>query len=243
MPKKFNILKCRDHTDSYYTEIDTIFSLPCRIIINGRSQLSGKTTTFFNWMCRSMYYRDYFLGVNIFIVSNNKLDNKISIMMEQLDVPPENYMAFDEDTLDLLYDQLESEFINEVALGDKPANRMIIFDDCAYSGSLKNKQAGILNKILMNGRHLNLSSIITSQKYSLISTGVRSNCTGAVCFNTNQKELELIAEDHSYLEKKSQFISLFRSATKEKNSAMIINYSNPPEQMYQNINFEVLKHS
>ena len=143
------------------------------------------------------------------------------------------------DEVDEIFDDLEE--VEEELLDNNVQQRLIIFDDCAYSGSLKNKQAGIVNKILMNGRHLNLSSIITSQKYSLISTGVRSNCTGAVCFNTNQKELELIAEDHSYLEKKSQFISLFRSATKEKNSAMIINYSNPPEQMYQNINFEVLK--
>ena len=79
MPKKFNILKVKDISDSYYTKMDKIFDLPFRILINGKSQLSGKTTIILNMLLRNAYYRDSFEGENIFIVSNNKLDNKLRI--------------------------------------------------------------------------------------------------------------------------------------------------------------------
>lgn len=236
MPKR-QILKVIDKSDSYYTKIDKIFDLPFRLLINGKSQLSGKTTIILNLLLRNAYYRDKFEGENIFIVSNNKLDNKLKILMEQKDIPKENYMKYDEDELEILYDQLEDEFLDEVNDKKKPSNRLIIFDDVAYSGSLKNKTSGIVSKIVMNGRHLCLSSIFTTQKFSLVSTAVRTNITGAILFNTSQKELEMIAEDFNYLPKKQDFIKMFREATKEKNSFLVVNFSNKNEEMYLNSTF------
>ena len=136
MPKK-NILKVKDKSDSYYTEMDKLFNLPYKLLINGKSQLSGKTTIILNLILRNAYYREKFDGENIFIVSNNKLDNKLKILMEQKDIPKANYMKYDEDELEILYDQLEDEFLEEVNEKKKPSNRLIIFDDVAY-GSHKN---------------------------------------------------------------------------------------------------------
>ena len=113
-------------------------------------------------------------------------------------------MAFDEEDLEDLYEQLEDEFLDDVENKKKPSNKLIIFDDVAYSGGLKNKTAGVISKIVMNGRHANISSIFTTQKFSLVQTGVRSNVTGAILFNTSQKELELIADDYNYLENKKE---------------------------------------
>ena len=237
MPKK-NILKVRDKTDSYYTEMDKLFNLPFKLLINGKSQLSGKTTIILNLILRNAFYRDKFDGENIFIVSNNKLDNKLKILMEQKDIPKANYMKYDEDELEILYDQLEDEFLEEVNEKKKISNRLIIFDDVAYSNSLKNKTAGITAKIVMNGRHLCLSSLFSTQKFSLVSTNIRTNLTGAILFNTSQKELELIADDFNYLPKKSQFIQMFRDATQEKNSFLVVNFSNKGNEMYLDSNFE-----
>ena len=237
MPKK-NILKVRDKTDSYYTEMDKLFNLPFKLLINGKSQLSGKTTIILNLILRNAFYRDKFDGENIFIVSNNKLDNKLKILMEQKDIPKANYMKYDEDELEILYDQLEDEFLEEVNEKKKISNRLIIFDDVAYSNSLKNKTAGITAKIVMNGRHLCLSSLFSTQKFSLVSTNIRTNLTGAILFNTSQKELELIADDFNYLPKKAQFIQMFRDATQEKNSFLVVNFSNKGNEMYLDSNFE-----
>ena len=75
----------------------------------------------------------------------------------------------------------------------------------AYSGNLKNKTTGIVSKLVMNGRHANISTIFTTQKYSLISTGVRSNVTGAILFGNSAKELELMTEDYNYLNDRKLF--------------------------------------
>ncbi len=157
--------------------------------------------------------------------------------MEQKDIPKANYMKYDEDELEILYDQLEDEFLEEVNEKKKISNRLIIFDDVAYGSHLK-KSSGIISKIVMNGRHLCLSSLFTTQKFSLVSTNIRTNLTGTILFNTSQKELELIAEDFNYLPKKAQFIQMFRDATREKNSFLVVNFSNKGNEMYLDSNFE-----
>tara|TARA_Y100001972_G_C7603019_1_gene302186 strand:- start:70 stop:804 length:735 start_codon:yes stop_codon:yes gene_type:complete len=237
MPNR-KILKVRDKTDGYYKKVDKIFDLPFRILINGKSQLSGKTTIILNLLLRNSFYRNLFDGSNIFIVSNNRLDNKLKILMEQKSISKTNFMKYDEEELEILYDQLEEEFMDEVNEGMKPSARLIIFDDVAYSGSLKDKTAGILSKIVMNGRHANISSIFTSQKFSLVSTGIRTNVTGAILFNTSQKELELIADDFNYLENKKDFIKMFRKATDGKNKFLVVNFSNDRNEMYLDSEFK-----
>ena len=194
--KNYKILKVIDKSDNYYTKIDKLFDLPFRLLINGKSQLSGKTTIILNLLLNPQFnYQQYFNGDDIYIISNNVLDNKLEIMAEKLEIPSENRMKFDEETLVTLYDSFEEQFMEETLDGGKPNNRLIIFDDCGYSNSLKNKQAGIISKLICNGRHLNLSQIYTSQRFSQVSTVLRTNITGAILFNTSMKELDLISDD------------------------------------------------
>lgn len=235
------ILKVRDTTDSYYTKLNDIFDIPMRLLIVGKSQLSGKTNLILNLLLRNQFYRNKYDGQNIFIVTNNKLDNKLKILRKEKDIGDENVMEFDEEDLEDLYEQLEDEFLQDVADKKKPSNKLIIFDDVAYSGGLKNKTAGIISKIVMNGRHANISSIFTTQKYSLVSTGVRSNVTGAILFNTSQKELELISEDMNYLENKKDFIKLFRKTTEKKNSFLVVNFTNQKASMYMDSEFKPIQ--
>ena len=239
MKKNYKILKVRDKNDSYYTPIERLFDLPFRLLINGKSQLSGKTTIILNLLLNPVFgYDKLFDGDDIYIVSNNKLDNKLALMADKLDIPEDNRFEYDEDYLEILYDDMEESFMEETMEGGKPQNRLVIFDDCGYSGSLKNKQAGIISKMICNGRHLNLSQIYTSQRFSQVSTTLRTNLTGAILFNTSMKELELITEDMNYMSNKKEFIKTFRETTKEPRQFMVVNFSNKPEDMYMNSEFE-----
>lgn len=240
MNKSYKILKVRDKNDSYYTPIDNLFDLPMRLLINGKSQLSGKTTIILNLLLSTEFpYFGKFDGDNIYIVSNNKLDNKLDIMATKLLVPEQNRMMFDEDHLEILYDDWEESFKEETMNGGKPANRLIIFDDCGYSGSLKNyKKENIIDKLICNGRHMNLSQIYTSQRFSQCSTTLRTNLTGAILFNTSAKELDLITDDMNYMAKSNDFIKMFRRETKEPRSFLVVNFSNPPEALYMNQFFQ-----
>ena len=46
--KNYKILKVKDKTDSYHTEVEDLFNLPFKLLINGKSQMSGKTTIILN---------------------------------------------------------------------------------------------------------------------------------------------------------------------------------------------------
>tara|TARA_R110000787_G_scaffold92129_1_gene193947 strand:+ start:773 stop:1519 length:747 start_codon:yes stop_codon:yes gene_type:complete len=242
MSKSYNILKVRDKNDSYYTPIENLFDLPFRLLINGKSQLSGKSTIILNLLLSPEFpYFGLFEGDNIYIVSNNKLDNKLDMMAKKLEIPDENRMVFDEDHLEILYEDWEESFQDETQDGGKPANRLVVFDDCGYSGCLKSyKKENIVDKMICNGRHLNLSQIYTSQRFSQVSTTLRTNLTGAILFNTSAKELELITEDMNYMAKSKDFIEMFRRETRDRRSFLVVNFSNSPDELYMNQFFQAL---
>lgn len=243
MSKSYKILKVRDKSDGYYTPVDRLFDVPFKILINGKSQLSGKTTIILNLLLNPVFgYDKMFDGSDIYIISNNKLDNKLKIMSDKLDIPEDNRQEFDEDYIEMLYEDIEDQFIEDTSEGRKPKNKLIIFDDCGYSGSLRSYNKGnIIDKLICNGRHLNLSQIYTSQRFSQCSTCLRTNLTGAIMFSTSMKELELISEDFNYTDNKKQFIKMFRDETKKPRSFLVINFSNKPEEMYLDSEFQPIK--
>ena len=129
MNKSYDILKVRDKTDNYHTPIDNLFDISFRLLINGKSQLSGKSTIILNLLLNENFpYHDKFDGDDIMVVSNNALDNKLDMMATKLEVPEQNRMMFDEDHLEILYEDWEESFKEETMNGGKPANRLIIFD-------------------------------------------------------------------------------------------------------------------
>jgi len=236
MPK---ILKVKDESDKFHKAMPT-FDIPFKLLINGKSQLSGKTTIVLNLLLNPQFgYADKFDGEDIYIISDNKLDNKLKMLAEYKEIPDTNIMDYDESVLDMLYDTLEEAFLDEKEDGNIK-NRVIIFDDVGYSGNLKNKNFGIISKLVANGRHLNLSQIYTSQRFSMISTTVRSNLTGAILFNTSAKELELIADDFNYLSSKKDFVTMFRKETAKPRGFLVINFTNP-DGLYMTDSFETIR--
>lgn len=235
---KFEILKVKDPSDKNHIKIPILADLPFKLAIVGKSQVSlGKTTIILNLFLRDKYYKKYFDGINIYIISNNAVDKKLKILMEELEIPESNFMEYDEDRLDALYDVLEEEHIEE----KKKLQKLIIFDDVAYSNGLKGSQTGVISKIVMNGRHILLNSIFTTQKYSLLGTNLRSQLTGIFIGSTSTKELELIETDMNYLEDKKKFMKLMRENTKSRNF-VFINFTNTEDQgMYLNSNFEKIE--
>ena len=114
----------------------------------------------------------------------------------------------------------------------------MIFDDMSFSGIFKGKNFGIISKMFSNGRHINLSVIVTAQKYSDIMTSARENMTLGIFFNCSDKQLDLITEDINYITSKKNFKKKFREVTREKHSFFVVNFTNNPNEMYLNKNFE-----
>lgn len=238
---KNSLIKMADATEQHRIHKPDLFDLPMKVLIVGKSQLSGKTNTIGNLVLRpyskddaaQQMYNGDFLGRNIYIVCpSTKLDPKWAAIIDSKEIPPGNvFQSYDEEELNALYDRLEKNFhIN-------PEHTLVILDDCSFSGALKAKLHGALARLFMNGRHLLISTLVTAQKYSDIFTGARENCTAAMFFGCSMKQAELIYMDHGTTSK-TKFMKAFRDSTREKHSFMVINYSNDADRRFMDSNFE-----
>ncbi len=232
-----NIYKVKDGFEKYHTA-HRVFDIPFKLCICGKSGMSGKSTIIVNLLLRSEFYLKKFNPENIYIITDNKLDAKLKILQKEKEIPDENVMQYDEQTLHALYELLEEEFVEQSQSKGKVPNKLVVFDDCGYSGNLKNKDYGVIAKLAANGRHANISQIYTVQKYTMLNTIVRENLTAGIFFSASNKQLDLIEQDHNMLESKKQFFKMFKSNTKEKHDFIVINYSKPYSEMFMSKGFK-----
>ena len=242
MHKKYKIHPVIDNAESYYTKKDRLFDLPARLLLVGKSQFSGKSNFITNICIKPEFFGNDFEGDNIYIVSKSlDTDEKLKILIKCKQIPEENlFNDFDEDVLMELYNDIEENYTEMVKEKERPPNVLIIFDDISFKGDLS-RQKGIISLLFSNGRHLNISTFITGQRYggcAGFSTSARENATGVVAWSCSDRQLEQIETDHNRLGSKIQFKRLFRSVTKNPYSTLIINYSNPFDTMYLDSNFE-----
>jgi hypothetical protein len=246
-----NILAVKDPHMGMRVSKQSLFDLPMRLIIIGKSQLSGKSTLISNLLLRpwssddiggSQFYKQNFKGDDIFIVCPSfDLDVKMGMIQKGLEIPDTNiWREYDEMELEAWYNRVEKQFQRDVEEEKEPRHTLLVLDDCAFSGALKATLNGVLSKIACNGRHILISMIVTSQKYTSISTTIRENSTGVICFESSNKQLDLLYEDHGNMPRK-QFDQMFRDATREKHSFFCINYSNPPDRRFQDSTFTAIK--
>lgn len=245
---KFETLKMKDAAESYRVHKGLLPDLPMRMLIVGKSQISGKTNLCGNLMLRpydetdkagkDLYMND-FKGENIYVICpSTNLDTKWMNIVKDKRIPEQNIIReFDEEVMNTLYESLEEEFHTAVDEGRKPDHKLIIMDDISFDGSLKSKMHGSVARLACNSRHLLVSVIILAQKYSDVLTTFRENMSCGIFFECSQKQLDLIADDHS-LQSKRDFTKMFRETTKEPHSWLCVNYSNPREQRFLNHHFE-----
>jgi hypothetical protein len=236
MPKDIQIYKVKDPAEKFYVDKGKMFDLPMRLLVSGKSYLAGKTNLLTNLLLQDdkRLYRNNFKGDNIYIFTSHSHDNKIKLIVDEMEIPACNMMYgdFDNDLLDALLDNIEEEFEEE------KKHSLIILDDMSFGGGLKSKTNGAIAKLFCNGRHFGCSVILTCQRYCDLPTTCRENATGAILFRCPERVLETIVADHNYMDKKD-FISLFRKLSNaEKHSFMCVNYSNDAKEMYMNNHFQ-----
>ena len=232
-----------DKTDSNTTEKDIIDNVPFRMILCGRSGL-GKTSLIGGLLLLPNFYKNDFLGERIFLFSPMKNDYKMSVIVKEKDIPEDNiFTEYDDDVLNALYDSLVDEYEDNLEEGvkdKKKLNSLIILDDMSFDGSLKSGMYNAINRVFMNGRKHLISIQISSQKYSQISTGQRSNATSIFFYNSSMKERELFEADNNYLQSKKQFFKMLDDNLKGKRDWIYVNYSNEKDKFYLDKDFNVI---
>jgi len=241
MPK---IYRMKDKTDKFTKKKAPLFDLAFRLLLIGKSGM-GKTSLIGNLLLRNDMYRKDFDPENIFIFSGSlDGDQKLKTLINELEIPESNlFDSYDETALEAVYDTLVDRY-NE-ALDDKkrPQNSLILLDDLSFTGRMQSavKKDDQLHRVFCNGRKYLISTIVTAQKYSQISTVARENATGIIAGQMSNKQLDLLEGDVNFLKNKKEFYDMFRDNTKEKHDFMVVNYSVPS--LYQTKEFKAINHS
>lgn len=239
--KKLQIFKVKDEADNFFItpKNDILCSLPPRLILNGRSMLSGKTNFLCNYLLLPEFMGDYYQGDQIFLVSESiETDNKLQHIINIKEIPMTNlFLTYSDDVIAEICERVENDYKEKVEAGETPKQYLLILDDC---GHIKDtKKSDILNGVFTKMRHSLLGVMVLLQRFTQASTAMRSNSSGFVLFTgMTNKELDLVAEDVNFLQSKKQFIKMYRDNTKEKYSFIYINIGNPIDKLYLNSNFE-----
>ena len=211
--------------------------VPCTGIFLGPSK-SGKTVALISMILEQ--YRGVFEKIYIFSPSINIDDGWIPVkkyIEEDLGVNTERERAYydewDEAALrNIIQRQRKITETSKKLEMKKLYQVLIICDDFADSPQL-HKAHGALDTLFIRGRHLQISTWVSSQKLRLISAAVRVNQQFLCCWRLrNQHELEAVIEELSALLPKDKLHRIYEQATREPYSFLFVYYLKPKNEMF-----------
>ena len=95
------------------------------------------------------------------------------------------------------------------------------------------KPNGALDTLFIRGRHMQISTWVSSQKLRLISAAVRVNQQFLCCWRLrNQHELEAVIEELSALLPKDKLRRIYEQATRDPYSFLFVYYLKPKNEMF-----------
>ena len=95
------------------------------------------------------------------------------------------------------------------------------------------KANGALDTLFIRGRHMQISTWVSSQKLRLISAAVRVNQQFLCCWRLrNQHELEAVIEELSALLPKDKLRRIYEQATRDPYSFLFVYYLKPKNEMF-----------
>ena len=197
---------------------DVIPRHPFRMLNSGASG-SGKSMLVLNLLQRKNFMKDFF--DEIFLFSPTARGDQIQ---QLLDLSEDNICDELNDSgieqLDYVFEK-QNELVEEMGYLNSP-KVLIIFDDVISSPRFMNSNT--FKRCFIQGRHINLSVIINTQKYHAIPRTMRLNCTDVAFFPSSQSEVARIAEEFTPPSKTvKQFTTLINYATSEPYNFLYIN--------------------
>ena len=185
-------LKAVDNTGSY-DNIDPIQKDNHNIYLIVGKKGSGKSTLLLNLLRSKKFYRRHYNNI-YFISPSAKRDDKFEKLCEEL---TQEDKCFDECNAETIKDIIErverdNDIFKEKQLkkkNKKKIHNLLILDDCISDLNKNSEIKNIVNKMVLNSRHLKLSIWVVSQKYKMISTAIRANADMLSFFN-NHSDIE-----------------------------------------------------
>jgi len=119
---------------------------------------------------------------------------------------------------------------------DKSVNHLLVWDDLVLSKDLSS-----VEQYYIRARKLNVSVIFISQSYFKIPKIIRNNCSYMVLLKlSGNREVNLILSEFGLGVTKEQLLNLYKYATQEKFSPLIIDLENDPDKRFRKGLIEIL---
>lgn len=192
---------------------------PFRCLISGPSG-SGKSTLMANLFKNPDGYSKCFRPQDIFIFSATMgLDKKLDYIHTR---ESNKYNRFEPEVIQEIMKQQES-LIKHYSARKAP-QLLFIFEDLASENVFTN-HSKLINRLAMSGRHLKISFIVLSQKYTSINTSIRRNVDIVFLFEpSNYYELDQVVSENMDKKRKTRFFNLLLKLYEEPYSFIQITY-------------------
>ena len=202
------------------SKYEQVPKLPCRSILLGASN-SGKGILLQNLILD--IYRDCFERVYIFSPSINVdhtwlpvktyLDNKINLSEDE---PPLYYDHCDPESLEHIITTQRKIIEHQKSKNVKKLfSILIIVDDHADDPSFS-RSSKLLHSLFTRGRHSQISTLVSTQKFAALSPLIRVNACSLYVFRLrNYQDLAMFLEEVSAIVDKKTLLQMYKSATNE----------------------------
>ena len=218
------IVKALDNTYSPSSDPLLLHNKSAVYVISGRRG-AGKSTLALSLLNSKLAYRKRFK--NIFLISPTaRSDKKFSKVVKELDEDGKFFEELNEENIFHILDIVKADNQEH----DKKNLHCLVLDDCVLD--LPKRKSSILNKLVIESRHHNMTLLILSQKYNLISTIIRANMDLISFFpSLNNKEVSTFQEDLNI--SKDLFYQMYNLATDKPNDFLHVNLLSFPPKFYK----------
>ena len=230
------------------SKYEHVSKLPTRSVINAASG-SGKTVLIQNLILD--IYKGCFSRIYIF---------SPSIDIDDTWLPVKKYIADELTTTEdeqIYYQDFDGDAVQHILATQKkvidhqkkdPKTKklfsiLLIFDDVADNKAIHNNQA--LNSCFTRGRHSQISTILSTQKYNAVSTIIRTNMDSMYLFRLrNANDLQAVIDELSALLDKKILLEVYMKATEERFSFLFIKLTSPTinDMFYVNFQSKIMIH-
>ena len=213
------------------SKYEHVSKLPCRSVINAASG-SGKPVLIHNLILD--IYRGCFERIFVFSPSID-IDDSWRPVKKYI----EEELTKTEDE-EIYFQDFDGEAVQQILTTQKniidyqkkdPKTKklfsiLLIFDDVADNKAIHNNQA--LNSCFTRGRHSQISTLLSTQKYNAVSTIIRTNMDSMYLFRLrNANDLQAVIDELSALLDKKILLEVYTKATDERFSFLFIKLTSP----------------
>ena len=204
-----------------YKFADTLPEHPCRMILVGASQLSGKSTVLFSLLSKKFPYFTFYGADNIYVICPTIYD----------DHRWRNF-KLNVDNIRVEWDNKFIQEIEEKVSKNKKPSLLICDDIIPIQGTRRDNEP--FHAVFTRGRHYGenrksgggLAIWVTTQYYKALDPVVRGNSSNLCLWLASDAEAVKIYEEHSNGLSKQEWMYIYKYAVVKAHSFLHINYSN-----------------